>query len=332
MPPKNSRSTSACSIVCDQLVRRHRLALDAEAGADLGRQLDRLRLALEDARRRARAASRRTRSQEPRARSNRRLRSAKLAAGSGSGSTKMCRWLKAPTRRVCSRQQHAVAEHVARHVADADAGEVLGLDVGAELAEMALHRFPGAAGGDAHLLVVVAGRAAGGEGVVQPEAVIRRHAVGDVGEGGGALVGRDHEIGIVLVMADHVAPDGMTSPPTMVVGDVEQAAHQGLVAFDAFGLDRLAAGRAGRRALQHEAALRADRHDDGVLHHLRLHQARGSRCGNPRAGRTSGCRRARPCRRADARPRCAGCRRRSRASGRGSGSSSTDRLSSFSER
>jgi hypothetical protein len=29
-----------------------------------------------------------------------------------------------------SRQQHAVAEHVARHVADTDAGEVRGLDVG----------------------------------------------------------------------------------------------------------------------------------------------------------------------------------------------------------
>src|ERR1019366_8351101 len=28
-----------------------------------------------------------------------------------------------------------------------------------------------------------------------------------------------------------------------------------------------------RRLLQHEAALRADRHDDRVLHHLRLHQA-----------------------------------------------------------
>ena len=57
---------------------------------------------------------------------------------------------------MCSRQQHAVAEHVARHVADADHGERLGLDVDAHLAEVALDRLPGAAGGDAHRLVVVA--------------------------------------------------------------------------------------------------------------------------------------------------------------------------------
>ena len=40
-----------------------------------------------------------------------------------------------------------------------------------DLAEMALDRFPRAARGDAHLLVVVAGGAAGGEGVAEPEAM-----------------------------------------------------------------------------------------------------------------------------------------------------------------
>ena len=73
---------------------------------------------------------------------------------------------------MCSRQQHAVAEHVAGHVADADAGEVLALAVDAELAEVALHRLPRAARGDAHRLVVVADRAAGGERVAEPEAVV----------------------------------------------------------------------------------------------------------------------------------------------------------------
>ena len=48
-----------------------------------------------------------------------------------------------------------------------------------ELAEMALDQFPGTLGGDAHLLVVVAGRAAGREGVVQPEAVLPADPVGD---------------------------------------------------------------------------------------------------------------------------------------------------------
>ncbi len=87
------------------------------------------------------------------------------------------------------REQHAVAEDVARHVADADDGEVSGLDVGAELAEMPLDQLPGAARRDAHALVVIAGRAAGGEGVAEPEAVIFGDGVRDVGERCRALVG-----------------------------------------------------------------------------------------------------------------------------------------------
>ena len=132
-------------------------------------------------------------------------RSANEVAASGSGSMKMCRWSKAATSRMCSRQQHAVAEHVAGHVADADDGEVLGLGVDAQLAEVALDRLPGAAGGDAHRLVVVADRAAGGEGVAEPEAVRLGDVVGDVGEGRGALVGGDDQVGVVAVVPDDVA-------------------------------------------------------------------------------------------------------------------------------
>ena len=54
-------------------------------------------------------------------------------------------------------QQHAVAEDVAGHVADAHHGEGFGLDVLAHLHEVALDRLPGAARRDAHDLVVVAG-------------------------------------------------------------------------------------------------------------------------------------------------------------------------------
>ncbi len=78
------------------------------------------------------------------------------------------------------RQQHAVAEHVARHVAAARHGDRLGLDVGAHLQEVAADRDPGALGGDAHRLVVIAVRAAGGEGVAQPEVALGRDRIGDV--------------------------------------------------------------------------------------------------------------------------------------------------------
>ena len=66
------------------------------------------------------------------------------------------------------RKQHAIAEHVTRHVADAANGEGRRLDVDVDLAKMALHGLPGAARRDAHLLVVVALAAAGREGVAEP--------------------------------------------------------------------------------------------------------------------------------------------------------------------
>src|SRR5699024_7384606 len=55
------------------------------------------------------------------------------------------------------REQHAVADRVTAHVPDADHGEVLGLAVAAYLPEVPLGGLPRAAGGDAHLLVVISG-------------------------------------------------------------------------------------------------------------------------------------------------------------------------------
>ena len=135
---------------------------------------------------------------------------------------------------------------------------------------MALDRLPGPAGGNAHALVVVALGAARGERVAEPEAVAGGDPVGDVGEGRGALVRRDHQIGIVAVVADHVRRRHHRAA-VEVVGDVQQPADEGLVTGDALGLDRLAVAARGQ-AFRDEPALRADRHDHGVLHHLGLHQ------------------------------------------------------------
>ena len=148
------------------------------------------------------------------------------------------------------------------------------LDIAPELAEMALDELPGAARGDAHRLVVVAGRAARGKGVAEPEPVFLRDRVGEVGEGRGALVGGDHQIGIVAVVPDDLRRrhDAMRRPGSVrddVVGQVEQAADQRLVAFDPLGRQLFA--RVGR-LLHDKAALRPDRHDDRVLDRLRLHQ------------------------------------------------------------
>ena len=53
-------------------------------------------------------------------------------------------------------EQHAVAEHISAHIADAHDREILILGVEVELTEVTLDRFPGTARGDAHRLVVVA--------------------------------------------------------------------------------------------------------------------------------------------------------------------------------
>ena len=56
----------------------------------------------------------------------------------------------------CFRLEQTVAENVPGHVANAGRRKGITLDVEAALEEVTLHRNPGAAGGDAHLLVVIA--------------------------------------------------------------------------------------------------------------------------------------------------------------------------------
>jgi hypothetical protein len=128
-----------------------------------------------------------------------------------------------------ARQQHAVAEHVAGHVADAEHGELVRAHVAAELAEVALDRLPRAGGGDAHLLVVVSGRPARGERIAEPEAVLARNLVRDVGERGRALVGGHDEVWVVAVVAHHMVRRNDLAFHD-VVGQVEQPADERAVA------------------------------------------------------------------------------------------------------
>ncbi len=169
------------------------------------------------------------------------------------------------------REQHPVAEHVAGHIADSDDRGLRALDVGAELAEMALDRLPRAPRRDPHLLVVVARRPARGKRVAEPEAIVLRDRVRDVGEGGRALVGCDDEVRVVLVVAHHVRRRYDLAAGDRV-GHVEQPVHEGLVAGDDL-LEQRGAVAARRRPLDDEAALGADGDDHRVLHRLRLHQA-----------------------------------------------------------
>ena len=152
------------------------------------------------------------------------------------------------------RQQHAIAEDIAGHVADTDNGEGFGLNVLAQLTEVALDRLPGAARGDAHLLVVITRRAARSEGIAEPEVeFVLGQSIGRIGEGRCALVGRDHEIGVFSIPGEGI---GGTNDAIVddIVGQIQQAPDEGLVGLTT-GLEDLVARTASRQHFRIEAAL-----------------------------------------------------------------------------
>jgi hypothetical protein len=169
-----------------------------------------------------------------------------------------------------ARQQHAVAEHVAGHVADTGGGEGRGLDVDVHLAEMAFDRFPGAAGSDAHLLVVVTGRPPDAKASSSQKSC-SWECIGGVGEGRRALVGGNHEIGVVAIMANGVGRRHNASPTMLSVTD-RRCADEKLVGVTP-GFEHRVAATFGGQFLGIETALGANRHDDGILDLLRLDQA-----------------------------------------------------------
>ncbi len=98
-------------------------------------------------------------------------------------------------------------------------------DVPSQGPEMPFHGLPSTPGGDAQFLVVVAGRTSRRESITEPIPVLRGKLVGNVGEGGGAFVGGNHEVGVLAVVylharrVHHPAAD-------QIVGHVEQPAHE----------------------------------------------------------------------------------------------------------
>ena len=113
--PSGSRSSPPAASPCPWRGR--------SASCASRRQRDLLRASAGRRRRPSRSAPCRSPASSSAAARTAAARSAKLCSGSGSGSMKMSRWSKAATQLGRVLAQHAVAEHVARHVADADHGE-----------------------------------------------------------------------------------------------------------------------------------------------------------------------------------------------------------------
>ena len=168
------------------------------------------------------------------------------------------------------RTQQAVAKHIARHVTDTNYRDGLGLHIDTQLAEMPLHRYPGATGGNAHFLVVVTHRPTRGERIPQPEAIFFRQGVGDVGKRGGAFIRRHHQIGIIIILAFDIHRRCHLAIH-QIIGNVQQTAHEGLIAGDTFCHDFIPVGRLGQ-IFGEESALCTHRYDHGIFHLLGFHQ------------------------------------------------------------
>ena len=168
------------------------------------------------------------------------------------------------------RQQHAVAKHIAAHVADPHHSKRLRLDILVLFPEVTLHAFPGTPCGNAHLLVVVTGTASRGKRIAQPEAVFICQAVGNIREGRGALVRRHYQIGVIAVVAHHLFRRH-NRVAFAIISEVQQATDELLVAGNTLLLPRLPISRCA--AFHHKTALGPHRHNNGVLDHLRLDQA-----------------------------------------------------------
>jgi hypothetical protein len=92
--------------------------------------------------------------------------------------------------------------------------------------------------------VVIAVRPAARERIPQPKPAIERHLDRNVGEGCGALVGGDHEIGILAIVRDDlIRVDDL--PFDDVVGDRQERADEDAVAFGPFGEPRVPVGGGG---------------------------------------------------------------------------------------
>ena len=145
------------------------------------------------------------------------------------------------------------------------------MHIQALLAEVPFYRLPRATRRDAHFLVVIAGRSTRCERIIEPEVVAGGDFIREVRECCGALIRRDHEIRIIAIAPydtgwchDLAVHD--------IVRDIEKTRDKRLVTLDTIGENRVAVAM--RRPLREKSALRPGRHNDRVLHDLRLHQAK----------------------------------------------------------
>ena len=183
--------------------------------------------------------------------------------------------------------QHAVAEHVSRHVADAHDRDRSRIGVDAQLVEVPLHRLPGTAGRDPQLLVVVAGGPPGRES--------RRRARIRTRQRGRWPRRRTSPCPLSAATTRYGSSSSSTTTPSgwnhtavdKVVGDVEQAADELFVGRLHCSAQLRPPPQAGCAARSPPSTLsvRSRRSWSSVPS-----SSRGPRCGSPPSSSTTGCR------------------------------------------
>src|SRR5690625_2978143 len=97
-------------------------------------------------------------------------------------------------------EEHTSSEDIPTQVPDTDDGEGLGLDIVAQLPEVPLHTLPRTARRDPYLLVVITIRTTRGEGIVEPEIVLRGDGIRDIREARRALVSSVDQIRVRIII------------------------------------------------------------------------------------------------------------------------------------
>src|SRR3546814_572232 len=137
---------------------------------------------------------------------------------------------------------------------------------------MALHADPGPPGSDSHFLVVIAMAAAAREGIAQPEVLLQRNGIGEIGKARRPLVRRNDEIRVSAVMNSHTLRVHDLAI-CYIVSDRKQRPNEYLITLLPFGEPGIAVHAGIGQQFGQEAAFGPGWNDDGVLHALRLHQS-----------------------------------------------------------
>ena len=172
--------------------------------------------------------------------------------------------------------QHTVTKNVTAHVTDTNGREVVGSSVDTQFTEVTFNRLPRTSGRNRHRLVVVTRGTTRSESILQPEATVNSDLVRDVREPRCTLVGCDHQVRVVFVVANRaLRVHGLLLAifDYQVVCDVQQRVDEHFISSLSSCTPRFAIQGWVRQTLRVETALSSRRHNERVLNHLSLNQA-----------------------------------------------------------